>query len=216
MRNAALAAFVLALMATHVPPSDAAPLTSAGRLARLLVELTQDQPLDAEKFDRLILAALSNDLVIDRAESAFLANALDKADPEGFADAPAEVTPTFEGSPPSGWVARAQKLLVSMLRATALSGQTATSLGQLAAIALRHDLSAQERDRILTLIAHYRQASTAHITRDPLAAIEAALIDPDSALRTIEHRRQLELIERRGNMPSLLRGTLGASGSTRP
>lgn len=216
MRKTTLAIIALALLLTAVPAGHAAPLSNAGRLERLLVDLTLDQPLDAAKLDRLIQVALTNDLLIDRAESALLAQALERAEPDSFLDDAPDVTATFDGAAPSGWVARAQKLLVSMLRATALSRQTARTLQQLGAIALRQDLGAQDRERILTLIAHYRQVATAQITRDPLEAIEAAVIDPANALRTADHRRRLELIDRLGNMPSMMRGVPGASDSTRP
>ncbi|HEY9899453.1 MAG TPA: hypothetical protein V6D00_09755 [Pantanalinema sp.] len=216
MRKATLFTLALALSLAGGPGGHAAPLSNVGRLEHLLADLTLDQPLDAAKMDRLIQEALTNDLLIDRAEAAFLAQALDRAEPDGFFDGPPDVTATFDGQAPRGWVARAQKILVSTLRASTLSGATATALQQLGAIALRPDLDAQDRDRILTLIAHYRQVATARVTRDPLEAIEAALIDPQGALRTAEHRRRLELLDRLGNMPSMLRGSREASASTRP
>ncbi|MBO9539619.1 hypothetical protein J7643_03400 [bacterium] len=214
MRYATLA-LACALLLAAMPMTQAAPLTNVGRLERLLTELTQDQPLDAAKFDRLILAALTNDLLIDREEAAFLTRSLDHAGPDGFVDEAPDVSATFEGVKPSGWVARAQQILVRTLKASTLNGPTATALQQLGTIALRSDLDGKARDQILTLIANYRRVATTQVTRDPLEAIEAVLIDPEGALRTAEHRRQLELLDRRGNMPSMLRGR-EASGSTRP
>jgi hypothetical protein len=201
----------LALVLMAAPAGHAAPLSNTGRLERLMAELTLDQPLDAVKVDRLIQEALANDLLIDRAESAFLAKALERAEPDGFFDGVPDVAPTFEGVAPRGWVARAQKLLLSTLR-----GSAATALQQLGAIALRSDLDAQDRDRILTLIAHYRQVASSQVTRDPLEAIEATLIDPEGALRKAEHRRRLELLDRLGNMPAVLGKVREASASTHP
>lgn len=216
MRKAPLIVLALALLSLAAPASQAAPLTSAGRLERLAAELTLDQPLDAAKIDRLIREALTNDLLIDRAEAAFLVRALERAEPDGFVDGAPDVTATFDGEAPRGWVARAQKILLSTLRSSTLSRSTATALQQLAALALRPDLDGRDRDRILTLIANYRQVVTTWATRDPLEAIEAALIDPEGALRTAEHRRRLELLDRLGSMPALLPGARGASPSARP
>lgn len=174
------------------------------RLHRLHADLVLDQPLDRAKLDRLMAMALANDLVVDSQEQALLERFIAQgyADPSG--DSAPEIAVTFQEGPPTGWVARVQKLLVSALDASPASRQTRRALAELVAIAWRTDLTSDARERVLVLLDNYRQVDRKQGTDDVMTALAVLFTNPEEAREDREHRRQLDLLSKLANRPVLV------------
>jgi|GEM_PF-2361983 hypothetical protein len=193
-------AVLVALLVVPAPAMARSP--HLDQLKRLYADLTIDQPLDRDKLDRLIQVALEDDLVIDVAEKALLEGFIAKGYEDPTGDGPPEIETTFP-APLKGWAKRAQTLLVTMLHSSVTSRRGGLALKELVAIAYRDDLSADDRQAILTLVDNYRQVDTKQTSRDVLEALTLIVADPVGARQDREHQRQLELLDRLTNRPNL-------------
>ncbi|HEY9856798.1 MAG TPA: hypothetical protein V6D05_13730 [Stenomitos sp.] len=203
------------LVSVSAAPALAARTPHLDRLNRLHADLILDQPLDRAKLDRLIAAALENDLVIDRGEQSLLERFIAQGYEDPTGDSAPEIEVTFGGAPLKGWVARVQKLLVASLNASTASLKGRQALRELIAIAWRTDLSEDARDRILVLLDNYRLVDTKQQTDDVITALAVLFTDPEDARADREHQRQLDLLSKLANRPVYMAptGTTAASAS---
>lgn len=215
MKNLSVTLFVIALTAsgTFAMPLRAPHLN---RLKRLYHDLTIDQPLDRTKLDRLVQVALEDDLLIDRQEQALLESFIGHGYTDPTGDEAPEVMTTFDGQAPKGWVARAQRLLLTALHASLLSRRGSLALRELVAIAWRSDLTGDDRTQMLELIDHYREVDTKQQSRDAMVGLSVLIANPDRARLDEAHRYQLAVLARLANSPTVLWGPGQASASSRP
>lgn len=182
-------------------PASAARTPHLDRLTRLHADLILDQPLDRAKLDRLMAAALENDLVVDRGEQALLERFIAQGYEAPTGESAPEIEVTFGGAPLRGWVARVQKLLVASLETSPASLKGKQALRELVAIAWRSDLSEPAREQILVLLDNYRLVDTKQQTDDVVTALAVLFTDPEDARADREHQRQLELLSKLANRP---------------
>lgn len=192
---------VLGMLLSMSSAAEAARTPHLDRLTRLHADLILDHPLDRSKLDRLISAALENDLLIDRGEHALLERFIAKGYDDPMGDSAPEIEVTFGGTSLKGWVARVQKLLVSSLKASAASRQMRQALRELIAISWRTDLSATERDQVLVLLDNYRMVDPKQTTEDVMTALAVLFTNPEEARQDREHQRQLDLLAKLANRP---------------
>jgi len=204
---------VCMLVMASAAPALAARTPQLDRLNRLHADLILDQPLDRTKLDRLIAAALENDLVIDRGEQALLERFIAQGYEDPTGDSAPEIEVTFGGAPLKGWVARVQKLLVASLNASTASLKGRQALREIIAIAWRNDLSDEARDQILVLLDNYRLVDTKQQTDDVMTALAVLFTDPEDARADREHQRQLELLSKLANRPVYVAPMAAASSS---
>lgn len=205
----------LMLLACSAAPAEAARTPHLDRLNRLHADLILDQPLDRAKLDRLVAAALENDLLVDRGEQALLEGFIQRGYSDPTGESAPEIEVTFEGAPPKGWVARVQKLLIASLHASPASSRLRAALRELVAIAWRSDLAEADRERILVLLDHYRQVDRKQQTEDVATALAVLFTNPEEARDDRAHQRQLELLGKLANRPVIVGPTGPATPSAR-
>ncbi len=172
--------------------------------------LTIDGGFDAQDAERLRDVALSDDLLLSRSEAEFLAARLRR---HGL-----EVDESLTADAPEGpAVKRGRTLMLQALRAGSGGAEYRRAMQQLIGLAMSPELTAAERFRLLELTDRYRRVDPAVSTRDALEAIALLLTNPTEARLDREHRRQLELLEKRFQVPVILdaAGSPEASRSSR-
>jgi hypothetical protein len=167
------------------------------RLEERYRALTIDGGFDAGDADRLVVLALSDDLLLSRQESEFLRerhrrHAVEEAESLA-ADGPEEPA-----------VRRARTLMLQALRAGVAGSEYRRAMRQLVQLAMDPELSRTERFRMLELVDRYRRVDPALSTRDALEAIALLLTNPTEAGLDREHRRQLERLEKQFQVPVIL------------
>lgn len=170
------------------------------RLEERYQALLIDGSFDAEDAERLVDLALSDDLWISAEEAAFLAEVRERHGvDEGEAwEADGPETPL---------VKRARTWMLQAMRGGPASTAYLRAMRQLIALAMDPELGRDERFRLLELTDRYRRVERTHATRDALEAIALLLANPTEARLDREHRRKLELLEKRFQVPVILDGT---------
>lgn len=213
VRRSLLLALVLAVGA--FAPAHAARTPHLDRLNRLHADLILDQPLDRAKLDRLVAAALENDLIVDRGEQALLERFIKQGYDDPTGDSAPEIEVTFQ-APLKGWPARVQKLLVASLNSPAYGPKTRQTLRELIAIAWRGDLTDDQREQVLVLLDNYRLVDRKQQTDDVMTALAVLFTDPEEARADREHQRQLEILGKLANRPIYVAPGPGATTAPAP
>ena len=159
--------------------------------------LTIDGAFDDGDAEQLWLLALSDDLLLSRQESEFLAE-------RSRRHAVAETESLAPDGPEDAAVRRARTLMLQALRAGIASAQYRRAMQQLVLLAMDPDLTRAERFRMLELTDRYRRVDGTVTTRDALEAIALLLTNPTEARLDREHRRKLELLEKQFQVPVIL------------
>lgn len=175
-------------------PAGAVPLD---RLEERYRALMIDGVFDASDAARLVVLALSDDLLLSRQEAGFLSERFRRhgiEETERLAPDPAE----------SLAVKRARTLMLQALRAGVGGQEYRRAMQQLIVLAMDPELARDERFRVLELVDRYRRVDGTVATRDALEAIALLLTNPTEARLDREHRRQLELLEKQFQVPVIL------------
>lgn len=193
MRACLAVGIVLGLLA----PLAAAEALPLSRLEERYRALTIDGAFDAGDAERLVVLALSDDLLLSRQEAAFLAerhrrHGLEEAE-ELVADRPEEP-----------FVKRARTLMLQALRSGVAGAEYSRAMRQLVRLSMDPELSRADRLRMLELVDRYRRVDATVSTRDTLEAIALLLTNPTEARLDREHQRKLEQLEKQFQVPVIL------------
>lgn len=172
------------------------------RLQERYDALMIDGVFDAGDAEALMALALSDDLLFDRAEVAFLAERLSVHGVSQVELPRADASDAEELG-----VRRARVLLLQALRAGIGAAEYRRAMRELVMLAMDPELARAERFRILELLDRFRRQDSALATRDALEAVALLLTNPTEARLDREQRRKLEQLEKQFQVPVILDGT---------